>query len=52
MSTVLLLELFGINALIMVYIFSFLKKSKAAIIITLGLAPLGLGKLIVQYMIC
>ncbi|EFN83263.1 ATP-binding cassette sub-family A member 3 [Harpegnathos saltator] len=49
MSTILLLELFGINALLIVYMFSFLKKSRSTIITILALAPLGI--VIIQYLL-
>ncbi|KMR04580.1 atp-binding cassette sub-family a member 3 [Lasius niger] len=43
LCTILILQLFGINILLLVYIFSFMNKSRSTIITLLGLAPLGLG---------
>ncbi|XP_014485767.1 PREDICTED: ATP-binding cassette sub-family A member 1-like [Dinoponera quadriceps] len=48
-STILLLELFGINVLFIVYMFSFLSKSRSTVITILSLAPLGL--VIIQYVL-
>ncbi|XP_032690164.1 phospholipid-transporting ATPase ABCA1-like isoform X2 [Odontomachus brunneus] len=49
MSTILLLELFGINALLIAYIFSFLNKSKNTVINILYLAPFCF--VIIQYLL-
>lgn len=48
--TILILELFGINVLLVVYLFSFMNKSRSTIIIILGLVPTGLGKSVVTHL--
>ncbi|EZA61865.1 hypothetical protein DMN91_006090 [Ooceraea biroi] len=47
--TILLLLLFGINALLLAYIFSFMNKSRSTIITFLSLAPLGI--VLIQYLL-
>lgn len=42
---ILLLFLFGINSLIISYIFSFINKSRNTVITVLSLVPVGFGKL-------
>ncbi|XP_011251490.2 retinal-specific ATP-binding cassette transporter [Camponotus floridanus] len=49
LCTILILELFGINALLVVYIFSFMNKSRNTIITILALAPLGLA--LIQFLL-
>ncbi|KAM0731026.1 Phospholipid-transporting ATPase ABCA3 [Formica fusca] len=49
LCTILILQLFGINVLFIVYIFSFMNKSRSTIITILGLAPLGLA--VIQYLL-
>lgn len=44
-TMILLLFLFGINSLIISYIFSFINKSRNTIITVLSLVPVGFGKL-------
>ncbi|XP_018365508.1 PREDICTED: retinal-specific ATP-binding cassette transporter-like [Trachymyrmex cornetzi] len=46
---ILTLELFGINVLFLVYLFSFMNKSRSTIITILGVAPIGL--VIIQYVL-
>ncbi|XP_012538072.1 phospholipid-transporting ATPase ABCA1 [Monomorium pharaonis] len=47
--TILILELFGINVLLFIYLFSFMNKSKNTITTILSLAPLGC--VIIQYLL-
>lgn len=45
---ILILELFGINILLLIYLFSFMNKSKNTVTNILGLTPIGLGKLVIR----
>ncbi|XP_067203645.1 ATP-binding cassette sub-family A member 17-like isoform X1 [Linepithema humile] len=49
LCTILILQLFGINVLLLDYIFSFVNKSRSTIITILCLSPLGL--VIIQYLL-
>ncbi|XP_029158875.1 LOW QUALITY PROTEIN: retinal-specific ATP-binding cassette transporter-like [Nylanderia fulva] len=49
LCTILILMLFGINVLLLVYIFSFMNKSRSTIITLLAIAPIGLA--IIQYLL-
>ncbi|XP_011644080.1 retinal-specific ATP-binding cassette transporter-like [Pogonomyrmex barbatus] len=46
---ILMLQLFGINVLLIVYLFSFMNKSRNTITTILGIAPLGL--VVIQYLV-
>ncbi|XP_011879850.1 PREDICTED: retinal-specific ATP-binding cassette transporter-like [Vollenhovia emeryi] len=47
--TILILELFGINVLLFVYLFSFMNKSRSTIITILAIAPVGF--VLIQYVL-
>ncbi|TGZ53371.1 phospholipid-transporting ATPase ABCA3 [Temnothorax longispinosus] len=49
LCTILILELFGINVLLFVYLFSFMNKSRSTVITILALAPFGL--VVIQYIL-